>query len=272
MPNLRVQQLRSGEGSILTHFDSLGPECLADELSDLLEGFLVISSEAFESWTPPGGEQLEALVYAFTGDAARAMLRDHRRWDRERALFAVVPVLPDEDAKRRCMPHALRPWDAERLNAVVYGQYGSRYAHRGLWFANDEDRRRLDEVAITRLLEKAGLTLPNGDITLVLELPTDATFDATYRASGKGEGFRLRRDFPLRALRKSWWIVRGEWRGEEASLGRRSGQAFSERLARSIASGAILLLSLPVFLLVGAVALFSRLTGSGTPTSESARR
>lgn len=270
MPKLTVSQIRSGEGWILTRFSNVGPEILADSMSDLLVGPLLVASEAFEAWTPPGGEQIEATLYAFIGDAAKAMLRDPSRWAGERAIFACVPRLPDEDARRRWISDALRPWDPVRLGATVYGQSGSGHAIEGLWFATERDRARLVEFAVTRVLAECGLRLPNGDVTLVLEMPTDSTFDATYRYSGIGDTFALKRDFPTRMLAREWFVRRGEWEAVEKRTMRADGTSLRERAIRFSATAGIFLLSLPVFALVALVALMTKFTGASTTVSDSA--
>src|SRR5436190_522270 len=175
MAKLSISQIRSGEGWILTRLSNVGCEVIPDRMDDLLVGPLLIASEAFETWTPPGGTQQGAHLHAFTGDAAKAMLRDSSRWGSERAIFACLPRLPDDDAKRKWMPDALRPWDPERLKATFYGQVGKRYASRGFWFAKERDRARLVEASVEKILREAGLTLPVGDATIVLEMPTDST-------------------------------------------------------------------------------------------------
>ena len=270
MSKLSVAQIRSGEGWILTRFSNLGAEVLADGMSDLLVGPLLVSSEAFETWTPPGGEQLEANLFAFSGDAARAMLRDTSRWGADRGYFACLRKLPDDDARRRWIPDALRPWDPERLGATAYGQVGRRHPIQGIWFARERDRARYVETAVSKVLAAAGLRLPNGDVTLVLEMPTDSTFEGVYKCTGSGESFSMKREFPSRMLTRRWFVRRGEWEAEEKKSARRSETSFRERVIRATATTGIFLMSLPVFALVALVALVTKLTGSSTSVSKSA--
>ena len=68
MSKLAVSQIRSGEGWILTQLSNVGTEVIPSAMPDILDGSLLVASEAFETWTPPGGEQLEAHLYAFSGD------------------------------------------------------------------------------------------------------------------------------------------------------------------------------------------------------------
>lgn len=270
MANLSISQIRSGEGWILTRLSNVGSEVLAGEMADLLTGPLLIASEAFEAWTPPGGEQLEAHLYAFQGEAAKAMLRDASRWGKDRAIFACLPALPDEDAKRRWISDALRPWDPERLKATFYGQFGKRYASRGLWFAKERDRARYVEASVAKVLAEAGLKLPTGDATIVLEMPTDSTFEGEYACSGQGASFSISRQFPSQMVARKWTIERGEWRGEQTRLSRAASLPWRERAVRWISTAGIFLLSIPVFLLVAFVAVIAKLTGSNTTVSKSA--
>lgn len=270
MPKLSVSQIRSGEGWILTRFSNIGPEILSDRMSDLLVGPLLIASEAFETWTPPGGDQIEASLYAFMGEHAKAMLRDSSRWAGERAIFACLPRLPDQDARRRWIADALRPWDPVRLGATFYGQFGNGHAIKGLWFATERDRARYVEEGVTKVLTDSGLRLPNGDVTLVLEMPTDSTFDAEYRYSGTGESFSIKRDFPTRMLAREWFVRRGDWEAVEKRTTRATGTTLRERAIRFTATAGIFLLSLPVFALVALVAVVTRFTGASTTVSNSA--
>jgi hypothetical protein len=271
MSKLRVSQVRSGEGSILTRFSNIGPEVLPDVLPEACDGVLLVASDAFETSTPAGGEQVEAHLYAFRGEPARAMLRDPGRWASRVANFALLPAFPDEDARRRCIPQALRPWDPERMKATVYGQLGTAYAHRGLWFARDVDRRRFVEAAVSPFLAAAGHRLPNGDVTIVLEMPTDSTFEATYSAKGTGPAFTVRRRFDAAGLVREWRIDRGEWRATERRTATRAGTGWRARLVDWAASAGIFLLSLPTFLLALAVVLIARGTGTTTTLGRDAR-
>src|SRR6185295_7420934 len=144
------------------------------------------------------------------GDAIEAMLRDCKRWGSRRAIFALLPVLPDEDARRRWISHATRPWDPERLKATVYGQLGADWAVRGLWFAKELDRARYVEASVAKLLRENGVPrLPNGDVTIVLEMPMDSSFDAVFSVSGSGESLALEREFPSRMMSRRSFIRRG---------------------------------------------------------------
>lgn len=271
MPRFHVNQVRSGEGWILTRADLAGPEDLAGDLADLLPGVLLVASEDFETWTPPGGEQLEAHLFAFRGDQAKAILRDWKRWGSRRAIFACLPAMPDADARRRWMPDALRPWDPERLKATAYGQLGREWAQQGLWFATERSRARFVELAVSRLLSRDGVRLPNGDVTLVLEMPTDSTFEADFKVSGTGESLSLKRDFPSRMMSREWTIRKGEWEAVEKRVSRASQQGLKARLMQAVATTGIIVLSVPVFLMVLVVALVAKVTGSSTTVSTSAK-
>ena len=271
MPTYRVNQVRSGEGWILTEPSNLGPEALASEMADLLSGPLLVASEEFETWTPPGGEQVEALIYAFIGEPAKAMLRDCKRWGRRRAIFACLPTLPDEDAKRRWMPDALRPWDPERLKATAYGQLGKDWAQQGTWFASERDRARFVELSVSRLLAQHDRRMPNGDVTLVLEMPTDSTFQAEFKVAGSGEGFTIRREFPSLQMSREWSIRKGEWEALERRTSRAAKGSLRARFTQGLATAGILLLSIPVFLMAIVVAIVARIAGSTTSVSTSAK-
>jgi hypothetical protein len=269
MPKLSVSQVRSGEGWILTRLSNVGPEILAGPMADLLTGPLLIASEAFETWTPPGGEQLEAHLVAFRGDAAKAMLRDASRWGADRAIIACLPRLPDADARRKWLPDVLRPWDPDRLKATFYGQVGKGHAIRGLWVASDRDRARYVEASIEKILGEAGLKLPAGDATIVLEMPTDSTFEGEYAHSGRGASFSLSRAFPSQMVSRRWTIERGEWRGEQTRIRRASELGLRVRAIRFVATAGIFILSIPVFALVALVALITRFSGTTTSVSKS---
>jgi len=271
MATFRVHQIRSGEGWILSDPSNLGPEALSDDLSDLVVGPLLVASADFDTWTPPGGEKLGERLYAFRGEAAKTMLRDWKRWSSRRAIFACLPTLPDEDARRRWIADALRPWDAERLKATAYGQLGREWAQRGTWFASERDRSRFIEVAVTRVLSERGNRLPNGDVTIVLEMPADSTFDAQFKVSGNGESLNLRRDFPSQQMSREWSIRKGEWEAVESRSSAGASTSWRVRLTQHLATVAILLMSIPVFLLVVIVALIAKFTGSSTTVSTSAK-
>ena len=269
MSKLSVSQIRSGEGWILTRLSNVGTEVIPATMPDVLSGPLLVASEAFETWAPPGGEQLEAHLFAFVGDAAKAMLRDSSRWGGERAFFACVPSLPDADAKRRWMPDVLRPWDPTRLKATLYGQQGKGLASRGLWFAKERDRARYVEASIEKVLGEAGLKLPVGDATIVLEMPTDSTFEGDYTCSGKAESFAMSRVFPSQMISRRWTIEHGEWRGEQVRLNRAASMSLRERAVRITSTAGIIILSVPVFLLVSLIALLTKLTGTAVAPSKS---
>lgn len=272
MSQVSVHQLRSGEGWLLTDASHADPSLIPEALSDLLIGPLLVASEEFESWTPPGGEQLEAHLHAFSGEDAVRMLREWRRWATPGALFACVPRPPDADARRRHAPDALRPWDAERLGATFYGQLGKRFAAHGLWFALERDRARYLEAAFRRLVEEAGHRMPNGDVGVVFDLPADQAVEAEFRVRGRGESFRVSRRFPELGVRRTWRVRDGEWEGEETRTSGRRRASLGRRLVQGLASGLILVLSLPVFLLVALIALVTKLAGSGTaPAQRQAR-
>ncbi len=55
MSQLTVRQLRSGEGWVLTDASNVGIDVLTRELADLVQGVLLVASDDFERWTPPGG-------------------------------------------------------------------------------------------------------------------------------------------------------------------------------------------------------------------------
>jgi hypothetical protein len=267
MARLSVTQLRSGEGWILTTLSRHGPEAVAAELPDLLVGPLLAGSE---SKPPAEGRPLGENLWAFEGDQAKRVLETLPRWAGKGAIVAAVRELPDDDARRRFIPDALRPWDAERLGATFYAQVGSRYHVRGAWFARERDRMRFVEIAFRRLAQAAGVRLPNGDVTIVFELPTDSTFEAVFQVSGSGDALRLSRRFPARGLERTWRIVKGEWEAEERRGLRPGAAGVGRSLGQKLASASIVVLSVPVFLLVGAVALFTRLFG-GTTASSSAQ-
>ena len=269
MAKLVVSQIRSGEGWILTRLSNVGPEVIADRMDDLLVGPLLVASEAFETWTPPGGEQIEAHLFAFTGDAAKAILRDTSRWGGERAIFACLPTLPDADAKRKYLPDVLRPWDPDRLKATFYGQMGKRYASRGLWFAKERDRARFVEASIEKIVSAAGLKLPVGDATIVLDMPTDSTFEGEYAHSGRAESFQMSRKFSSQMISRRWTIERGDWRGEQTRLTRASSISWRERGVRIASTAGIVILSIPVFALVTLVAILTKISGTGTTVSKS---
>ena len=271
MPTYRVNQVRSGEGWILTDPANLGPEALAGDLSDLLQGPLLIASEEFETWSPPGGEQIEAHLWAFLGEPAKAMLRDWKRWGGKRAIFACLPSLPDADATRRWLPDALRPWDAERLKATAYGQVGKDWAQQGIWFATEQNRGRFLEAAVSKLLASHGVRLPNGDVSIVLEMPTDSTFEASFKVSGSGDSFSLKRDFPSQLTSREWRVRKGEWEAIEQRTSRAAKASFRVRFLQGLATVGILVLSIPVFLLAIAVAIVAKFAGSSTTPSTAAK-
>lgn len=271
MTTFRVHQIRSGEGWILTEPSNLSAEALADELADLVTGVMLVSSVDFVSGAPSGGEKVAPGLFAFRGDAAKAMLRDWKRWGGRRAIFAIVPAVPDEDARRKWIADALRPWDAERLKASVYGQLGSEWAQRGLWFAGERERGLFLNAAVRKLLADRGARMPNGDVSIVLELPTDSTFDARFDVSGSGKDVVLRRDFPSRLMSREWSIRSGDWEALERTSASKSGKSFRERAVQALATVGILVVSIPTFLMVLAVALIAKLTGSATTVSTSTK-
>lgn len=271
MPAFRVNQIRSGEGWILTDPQNVGVEAMASELADLLVGPLVIASEDFETWTPPGGEQLEAHVFAFLGDAAKAMLRDWKRWGGRRAIVACFPSLPDADARRRFMPDALRPWDPDRMKATFYAQLGKDWAQQGTWFAKERDRARFVETAVKRVLDAASVRLPNGDVTIVFEMPTDSTFEAKFDVSGSGDSLRIKRDFPSRMLSREWFVNKGEWEAVERKSSARASKSLKQRALSALATTGIVVMSIPVFCIVAVAAVIAKLTGASTTVSTSAK-
>ena len=268
MPNFHVSQVRSGEGWILTQSSHAGPEVIADEMPDLMAGPLLVASDELGTSPPQGGDAVAPMIHALRGEAARRFLRDHRRWSGKGAIFASVPEVPDADARRRWIPDALRPWDAERLRATFYGQSGRRFHHEGVWFATEHDRRRYVEVAVSRLLKSAGLRLPNGDVALVLELPTDSTFTADFTCSGTGDAFRITRRFPERGFVRTWSIRRGDWVAEERKLPTPGkGEGVRGRGVQWLATAGIIALSIPTFAMVALVALVAKLTVIAASTS-----
>jgi hypothetical protein len=273
MAKHRVTQMRSGEGWTLTDVSNLDASILASEMSDLAQGVLLVATEEFEAQSPSGGEQVEAHLYAFRGDAIKTMLRDCKRWGSRRAIFALLPVLPDEDARRRWISHSTRPWDPERLKATAYGQLGADWAVRGLWFAKEHDRARFVEASIAKLLREHGVArLPNGDVTIVLELPMDSSFEALFAVTGSGESLVLERDFPSRMMSRRSFIRRGGWEGEERKSGKRSDVSLKYRLTQGLVSAAIVVVSLPMFAMVALVALITKLTGGSTDVSSTQPR
>jgi hypothetical protein len=269
---LAISQLRSGEGWILTDISSLGPEALATDLADLLNGPVLIASDDFESHPPAGGQLIDAGLYAFPPEAAKALLREPQRWTKQRAIFAVVPSLPDADARRRWISDALRPWDPDRLRASVYGQLGKRFANRGLWFKDERDRARYVAAAVTKVLGERGVRLPNGDVTLVLETPTDSTFEAEFTVQGSGDALSLKRDFATRGVTRQWFVRRGEWEATERRRSTSGPRSFRQSAAQVVASGLIFLLAIPTFLFVAMVAIITKLTGSTTTVSATSKR
>ncbi len=272
MAQLHIRQIRSGEGWFLTQAGSLGPEVIASEMPDRLDGgVLLVASEAFETWTPRGGHQIEAHLYSFSGDAAVEMLRDWRRWGMRRAILAVVPAMPDDDARRRNMPDSLRPWDPDRLKATVYGQLGKDWAQSGLWFAAERDRVRYIEAAVVKALADHGARLPNGDVTIVLDLPPDATFDAEFTLAGSGAAATIRRAMPEKGTEREWTVASNEWTATERRTRRRSGREMKVRFAQGLATLGIILVSIPTFIMVAIVALIAKLTGNTTTVSSSSK-
>jgi len=268
MAKHRVTQMRSGEGWTLTDTSNLDASILASEMSDLAQGVLLVASEDLGAQSPAGGDQLEAHLFAFRGEAIKSMLRDCKRWGSRRAIFALLPAMPDADARRRWISHATRPWDPERLKATVYGQVGGDWAVRGLWFAKEHDRARFVEASIAKVLRENGVArLPNGDVTIVLELPTDSSFDALFSVSGSGDTLVLEREFPSRMMTRRTFIRRGGWEGEETKSGKRSDVSLKYRLTQGLVSAAIVIVSLPMFLAVMIVMLVTKLTGSSTTVS-----
>lgn len=265
MAKYRVWQLRSGEGAILTRWSHLGLGELPQALPELFDGrILLVAGEDLPASGPEGGEDLGEGLWALRGEAARAFVADSDPLSRRALIWALVDELPEADARTRCIPEALRPWDHERLGAVAYAQCGKRYEHRGLWFQDPEDRRRWHEQAVRRILEPAGLSLPSGDVSLVLEMPGDATFEAELVAKGSGDSFRLRRDFGNQGFEREWWVERGEWKGEQTRRPRRGSAPLRQRAVQAIASTGIFLISLPVSLFVFLVLLTTKLTDVST--------
>ena len=271
MATFRVHQIRSGEGWILTEPSNASAEVLASDLADLVKGVMLVSSVDFVNAPPPGAEKIAPGLFAFRGDAAKAMLRDWQRWGSRRAIFALVPAVPDEDARRKWIADALRPWDAERLKATVYGQLGSEWAQRGLWFAGERERGLFVDAAVRKLLADRGARMPNGDVTIVLELPTDSTFDARFDVSGSGKDVVLRREFPSRLMSREWSIRSNDWEALERKSASKSGKTFRERAVQALATAGIIVVSIPTFVMVLAVAVIAKLTGSATTVSTSTK-
>ena len=269
MAKYRVWQLRSGEGAILTRWSHLGLGELPKALPELFEGrVLLVAGEDLPPGGPAGAESLGEGLWAVKGAEARAFLAESESLSRRGLIWALVDEIPEEDVRTRCIPEALRPWDHERLGAVVYAQSGKRYAHQGVWFQDPEERRRWLEQALRRILEPAGLELPTGDVTLVLEMPSDATFEAELIAKGRGDGFRLQRDFGNQGFEREWWIERGEWKGEERRRPNRKDAPLRQRFVQGLATTGIFLLSLPVSLFVFLVLLTTKMTAVSSTSSK----
>lgn len=275
MAKLTVRQLRSGEGSILTRVSHVGPENLPDAMPDLFDGtVLLASADSFAKAPPAGAETVSPGLFAFRGDAARQLVRAHATWAAEGGIFGIFREMPDEDSRRRSISNPERPWDPERMKALCYAQLGpaSRYAHTGTWFLAESDRRCFVETGVSKLLAEAGLKLPNGDVTLVLEMPTDSTFEAEFDVRGSGPGFSLRREFRTRGLVREWTIDRGEWRCVETRTPQAATRNWRERVISAVATTGIFILSIPTFLVVGVALLIAKFGGGSSTVSATVRR
>jgi hypothetical protein len=273
MSKFRVRQLRSGEGAILTDLSNQSLSELPRVLPELLEKrVLIVAGEGLPKAGPRGAESVAEGAWALRGDDAARFLAEADGRDQRGLIWALCDELPSDDVVGRCLPDPLRPWDNERLDAVAYAQSGKRYAHQGVWFRDEEQRRRWVEAAVARLLDDEGVGLPAGDSTLVLELPTDSTFDAAYTLRGRGDSLRIKRDFGHQGFEREWWIERGEWKGEETRRPKRETAPLAQRLTQGVATAGIFLLSLPVSVFVFFVLLTSKLATDSTSTSRAANR
>lgn len=269
MPKFRVRQLRSGEGAILTQLSNLSVSELPMVRPELFEnGVLLVAGEGLPAAGPPGAEGVADGLWVLRGDDASRFVSESHPEGRGRLMWAVLDERPSAERLTRCAPDALRAWDHERLEASVYAQSGEGYAQQGVWFRDEEERRRWLEAAVSRLLDAADRELPTGDATIVLELPTDSTFEATYTLRGKGAAFRIKRDFGNHGFLREWRIERGEWMGEETRRAKRDNAPLAQRITQSLATLGILVLSLPVGLFVACALLTTKLTSGSDSSSK----
>ncbi|MEM7248549.1 MAG: hypothetical protein AAF533_24680 [Acidobacteriota bacterium] len=274
MPKFSLSQARSGEGAFLATFSHLPLSEVTTTHADLFKGnHLLIGGEGLEAEVPESAKELGTGLYLVSPEHGAALARRRLADENRATLLALVDGEPDPDVLRRAIPETLRPWDHERLNAQLYAQQGRRYVHRGLFFHDDRERERFLAAGFSKVLEEADLDLPPGDLSLVFDLQPEGTFEAVFRHRGRGDDFKLTRDFPEQGLTREWWIDRYEWKGEERRRPKGRGASLAARLVQGVATTAIFVVSLPVAALVGLSLLTSKLddvSGTGEKLSDPA--
>jgi hypothetical protein len=256
-----VRQQRSGEGALLLQVDPLGPEQLPELAPALLEGVLLVWCRESIA-LPNGADEVAPQLWALRGSQILEFFQAAHRWAAHGAIFGLLDEVPDVETRTRCIAHSERPWDHERLGLQVYGQVGRGLACQGIWFADEELRRRWLEMAVAHWIAPSGCELPNGDACLVFGFPFDGTWATRFHSKGKGAEFRLTCSDPARGKSREWRIERNEWKGAEHPLVRSPGHGLWRSFSQYLASALIFLLSLPVAVLLGVVMMSTKMTAS----------
>lgn len=246
MPTHLVSQQRTGEGAFLLHVSSQPAERLPDVLPELFDGVLLVASADLTAAERSRGRELAPGLWTFSGADARQVMARAGRWGRRDARFGTRSELPDQEQLGRCIPDPARPWDHERLGLSAYGELGGLRARAGTCFADELHRRRWIEAAVASWMGVEPAGLPNGDVTLVLDLLPETTFRARFKTRGRGGSLRVRRDFAEAGITRRWWVRDGEWMGEEERRPAGGERRLLPAVAQWAASAGILLLSLPV--------------------------